>query len=237
LSMADLRQAEEYDRFMESLGWVVEKKVFIKKLPLLPFSFIKYQRPGWPIDLKLINRLAKKYRAIQVKIEPDVIDRTRWDEVEKEMEKNGYRSNKTPLLPTRTIWLDLRKSEQQLLKEMHHKTRYNIRKYEGQGAKSEIVQGSTIADEQLKEFYEVYKENSRKQKYWGLNFKQLKSLVKCFGKKSYLLLVKQEKLLGGLVLLVHGRVAYYSHNAASKEGKKQYVPNLLGWEAIKRGLG
>jgi len=253
----DLRQSSEYSKYMKNIGWQVESGIFIKKFPLIPWSFIKVQRPNWPIDLKKVEKIRKKYKAIQIKIEPNVIDKKKWKEIESELEKYGYKKDKSPMLPTKTIWLDLRKNEHQLLKEMHYKTRYNIKKSQitnnklqthppprGHGAsegtanrKLQTIRGDEITDEELKEFYEVYKKNAKKQRFWGLKFNQLKWLMKCFGKKSYLLVsrqkLKNKELLGGLILLIHDKTAYYSHNAATKEGKKLFMPTLLVWEAIK----
>jgi lipid II:glycine glycyltransferase (peptidoglycan interpeptide bridge formation enzyme) len=218
---------------MEKIGWLVEDGVFIKKLPLIPYSFIKLQRPNWPVDLRKLERVAKKHRAIQVKIEPNVL---RGEKIEAKLKKFGYKKDSSPLLPTKTIWLDLHKNEQQLLKNMSHKTRYNIKKFSNSNFQFSIISGNKLSNEQFSKFYKIYKKNCRQKKFWGLSFKQLKSLFEAFGKKSYLLIVEE---LGGLVLLIHDRTAYYSHNAATVEGKKRFVPTVLTWEAIKlaRRLG
>jgi len=237
----DLRQSLEYCRYMEKIGWQVESGVFIKKFPLIPWSFIKIQRQSWPIDFKKIERIKRKYKAIQIKIEPNVTDKKKWKKIESELKKYGYKKGKSPMLPTKTIWLDLRKNEHQLLKEMHYKTRYNVHKfeirntkYETKSTKHKTIRGDEITNEQLKEFYEIYKKNAKKQGFWGLNFNQLNNLMKCFGEKGYLLLVKDKALLlGGLILLIDDKTAYYCHNAGTKEGKKLFVPTLLTWEAIK----
>ena len=228
--MIDLRQAEEYGQWMKSLGWLVEEGIFIKKLPIIPGSFIKWQRASWPIDFNKIARLAKNCRALQIKIEPNITNKDRWGEVRKTMSKNGYRLSKNPLLPTRTIWLDLRKSDQQLLMEMHYKTRYNIKKSDEEKINCRIVRGDNVSNLTLKKFYKIYKKNAKEKKFWGLGFKQLKSLIDCFGKKSYLLTVPG---YGGLVMLSHNKVAYYSHNAVNKAGKRLLIPSLLTWRAIE----
>ena len=40
----DLRQAEEYAAYMRAIGWQAEKGMFIRRLPLVPWRFIKIQR-------------------------------------------------------------------------------------------------------------------------------------------------------------------------------------------------
>ncbi len=213
--MSDLRQAPEYAQWMRSIGWQVENKMFIKKLPLVPWPFIKIQRQKPPIDLAA----AKKYRAIQIKIEPAWGDET-------DYQKLGFKPDKAPMLPSKTIWLDLRKSAKQLLKEMHYKTRYNLRKF---SVEISIRRGDKLTNQQPKKFYLIYKQNCKKQRFWGLNFNQLKSWFNCFKKKAYLLLTPE----GGLIIVIHDNVAYYSHNAATQEGRKKFIPTLLTWEAIK----
>lgn len=209
--MQDLRQSPEYRVYMQSIGWQVEQGMFIKKLPLLPFSFIKIQRGKLPANWKII---AKKNRAVLIKIEPAWSDKTDYKQL-------GFRPDRSPMLPQKTIWLDLKKSEKQLLKEMHSTTRRNVLKHKILNSKFQIT---------IEKFYEIYKENCRRQKFWGLKFNQLKYLLKAFNLKSYLLGYKN---LGGLIILVHDRVAYYSHNASTEKGRQQFIPTVLTWQAIK----
>ncbi len=214
--MSDLRQAPEYAQWMRAIGWQVEKGAFIKKIPLLPWTFIKIQRQRWTADYEII---AKKYRAVQIKLEPDWSDKTDYQAL-------GFKPDKTPLLPTKTIWLDLTKSENQLLKEMHSKTRYNIRKNK---QVVRICRGKETSQAALRKFYEIYKANAKKQKFWGLSFNNLKWLLVCFGEKAWLLTTNE----GGLIILIHDKVVYYSHNGATQAGKRKFVPTILTWEAIK----
>ncbi|OGG05866.1 hypothetical protein A2872_02600 [Candidatus Gottesmanbacteria bacterium RIFCSPHIGHO2_01_FULL_42_12] len=100
--MPDVRQSDLYAKYMQSLGWIVEKiddtNVFIKKI--LFFSVIKIQRPNI-LSLSKLKLLKNKYRAIKVNIEPG----------------QGWR-----LLPTKTIIIDL------LNLNIPKDTRYEIRK-------------------------------------------------------------------------------------------------------------
>ena len=218
----DLRQSKEYQNYMKRLGWQVEKGMFIKKLWWLPWSMIKIQRQN---NLKQaeVTKISKKHRALLVKIEPAIDDKTNY-------EKWGFKLDKSPLLPTKTIWIDLKKSQSRLLKEMHHKTRYNIKKHKRRDVK--ILRGDKIDKKTLESFFEIYKQNCKEQKYWGLGFKQIEHLVKAFSDKAYLLWVKN---LGGLIVTTYKGVVYYAHNGASKQGKKEFLPTILAWEAIKLG--
>lgn len=212
----DLRQTPAYAAYMRSLGWLTTHGVFIKPLPLLPFTLVKIQRPQ-----RLPNLAAlKKFRPVFISYEPLLGSPI----------PKGFRPT-TPLLPSKTILLDLRKSLPQLMKEMHPKTRYNIRKFANSNFQFSIIRGDQIGQQDLKDFFEIYRTNSRRQHFWGINFTQLKSLIDCFGKDAYLLIAG--KNLGGLLILVYDKIAYYSHNAAGIEGRRRFTPTILTWEAIK----
>src|SRR3989337_1873375 len=121
--MTDLRQTKEYAKYMKSIGWIVERvgcvNYFIKRLPVIG-SFVKIQRPKIT-DFNQINRVVKKHRSFQIVIEP-------FDFAQgKPLIKHGFKLTKSPYLPSKTIEIDLTKTENQLLGEMHHKTRYNIK--------------------------------------------------------------------------------------------------------------
>ena len=222
--MQDLRQSQEYTGYMKSLGWMVDEGVFIKKIPFISFYFAKWQRPVM-VSRKVMDKLERKYKRLIMKVEPLEQDR----QIEEKLRRWGFKKDKVPMLPSTTLVIDLEKSTKQLLQEMGSKTRYNLKRYKGKGLKIKILSGDQITENELQDFYRIYKNNYRRQKFWGLKYWQLKSLVRSFGRKAYLLKTKE----GGLLILVHEKTAYYSHNAASEKGRRQFIPSLLVFEAIK----
>src|SRR4030042_3854512 len=86
--LIDIRQTPEYAAYMQKIGWQIrtchlrgvdldssEMKIsgflyFIKKLPLLPFSFIKIHRPAVDISLSAVRQLAHKHHALWIRISP-----------------------------------------------------------------------------------------------------------------------------------------------------------------------
>lgn len=240
--MRDIRQTKEYANFMRNIGWVVERKsgvnYFIKKLPLIG-SFIKTQRPE-KIDFNQINRIAKKYRAFQIVIEP----KNTSDKLQ--VTGNKFKLSNSPYLPSKTIHINLTKSEKQLLKEMHHKTRYNIRKIKNYKLK-------IINSKDIQSFADFWQECSLKQRGMFLSQKkEIVELYKAFDKNAYLILVctkhKLEnhpwggvapaahpagEILSGILMVRTKDVAYYMYAASSDLGKKLFAPTLAAWEAIK----
>jgi lipid II:glycine glycyltransferase (peptidoglycan interpeptide bridge formation enzyme) len=222
--MIDLRQTSEYAKFMESIGWIVERKdginYLIKKFPLIG-SFMKIQRPE-NIDYQYIDVLAVKYRAFQVVIEPKNSNH------QSLVTNHGFRQSRTPFVPAKTIHINLTKSEKQLLSEMHYKTRYNIKKFHQ----------SLITDhhsQNIMSFADFWQECAKKQR--GMYLSQKKEIIelyKAFGKKAHLILGYKDKVLVSGILMIQTKdIAYYMYAASSNEGKKLFAPTLCVWESIK----
>src|SRR4030065_2513244 len=114
--MLDLRQTSEYAEYMQNTGLVVEKSsncfVYIKKFPIIG-SFIKIQRPQ-QFNHKTIEQLIKKYRAFQVVLEPILSTNIRAVVSQNQLIAKDLKQSKCPFLPSKTIHIDLSKSQEQL---------------------------------------------------------------------------------------------------------------------------
>jgi len=231
----DLRQTPEYANYMSSIGWIVssigrsasgrERKTYayIRKFPIIG-SFIKIQRPEIlrEKEIKLIERLSKKYRVFQIVIEPKYTKHCTL------IAEYGFRQSRNPFVPSKTIHIDLTKPENQLLKEMHHKTRYNIKVAQRNGI-------NVKPSENIKGFSEFWQDCAIRQRNMFLSQKkEITALYKAFGKNAKLLLgFKGKKLVSGILMIKTKNIAYYMYAASSDKGKKLFAPTLNAWEAIK----
>src|SRR3989304_3395547 len=115
--MKDIRQTSEYAKYLRDIGWRVEKVggnfIFIKHFLILG-NFIKIQRTEKLIgkDIEIIRR---KYKPFKIVLEP--INNIQ-----------EFKKGKSPYLPTKTLILDLRKSEEEILRGMRKETRRTINK-------------------------------------------------------------------------------------------------------------
>lgn len=204
--MQDLRQSEEFARYMEKIGWRVEEcKIYLKKIPLLGW-FAKITRPQNSPSNSFINQIAKKYKAFAVKIDYS---------------------------PTKTLRLNLTKSENEILKQMKKDGRYEIRKAE----KNKIIVKQSF---DIESFIRMWHKNALRRGFWIPFGKEIRSIYEAFDKKAYLLLVfcsndlyHDSKPLAGALILIHDGVASYFHAASTPEGRKLSAPYLVVWEAIK----
>jgi len=223
--MKDIRQSPEWARYLESLGWKTEKldgvNCFVKKTPFFG-SIIKIQRPPNLPPIEKIEKLAKKNRAILVKIEP-----TSKKEAEI-LKRAGFKLSRWPLSPTKTVVLDLSKSEETLLGKMHYKTRYNIKVAQRNKVKVEI-------SDDFKSFCKVWLESQKRNKLSFATTSQLEKFWQIFQKNSVLLLAKDKKdeTLAGILMPIYDRIAYYLYAGSTKGGNKLFAPTLVTWEAIK----
>lgn len=215
--MTDLRQSIQYGRYLQVLGWqamtIDHCQIFLKKIPLLPFSIIKIQRPASPLPLAKIKQLMRQRRSFLVKLEPLIANDA----------PPEYRHDSWPLLPTKTVQIDLIKSEKQLWQAINKKTRKCIQKAQAKNLTIKQLNNST-----RDYFYQNF------QKF-GKGYvpppKEFKALVTAFGQNAWLLTVGG---LAGALILIHNPIAYYYYAFSSPAARKVFAQHLLVWEAIKR---
>lgn len=219
--MKDLRQAPAWAKYLKSIGWEVERingsYYYLKKLPLLGY-LLKAQRTQ-KIDLKAIEKLTKKYKIYKTIIEPL-----------NNFVNSNYRLSKSSYLPTKTIQIDLTKTQEKILSQMHPKTRYNIK----------IAKRNNIDltdSKSIGEFVNFWRRNFEKKKFLFLSQKKnIIALYKAFKKNANILIAsKNSEIVATLLLLRTRNTIYYMYAASNAEGRKLFAPTLLTWEAILLG--
>lgn len=229
----DLRQSAGWAKYLKSQGWEVEElkvknskcKIFIRKIPLIG-SAIKIQRPEELPPLGEIDRIAKKHRALFVKLEPSTADQYNL------VVKNGFVPDPSPSLATKTIVVDLTKSEVQLWSDLSQDARQSVRKAQSSKLKFQSYKpadpGFEIA---LQDFHRLLKETGRRQKFWTPSLAQLQEKTAAFGEEMTLLLVFSPagRPVAGAFILAHDG----THSASTKEGQHLFASYFLLWETIR----
>jgi len=216
--MTDLHQTSKYACYLQSQNWLVKKIgdtfIFIRKIPLTPFSIIKIQRPE-KIPLATISQLAKKYRAITTYLEPLTVKQAAL------AFQHGFRLKKSAFLPTKTIELDLTQSEEKILKQMKKDARYALRR-----VPLPIHQVTNLAA-----FHHMWKKTTGWQR-WAPSLKSLKNLKKSFGNNA-LFLAAGNPIIAGTIILITNQKVYYYQAFTSKAGRHSLAQYHLVWQAIK----
>jgi len=138
-----------------------------------------------------------------------------------------------PLFPKWTQNIDLTKSEDELLKKMHPKTRYNIRLAQKKG----VVIKEMSKDEGFQIFTKLYFETCKRQKYFGHDFNYHKIVWENLRKDIAHILVAfyENRPLAAYELFYFRNIIYYPYGGTSMEFRNLMASNLLMFEVIRFG--
>lgn len=145
------------------------------------------------------------------------------------------KKSKNSYLPRDTLILDLDKNEEELLKEMKQKGRYNIKIAKNAGLeirKNYITDGSQCRLV-LDSFYNILKETGSRDGF-HLHAKSFyENFMKIVGENAILYSAHLDnKVLGGILITYFGGRATYYFGASSNEYRNLMAPYLLQWTAI-----
>lgn len=230
----DLRQSPQWAKFLSSIGWTVEKigqnQIFIRRLPLLPWSVIKIQRPTNPLPFSQIDRLAKKYRALFVIIEPQAGSFN-----EQYFLKNNFR--KTPdlsFLHTATIQINLDQTREELWSSLAENARRNIKKSQNYNLKLKTIFIKDIVSDEFDQFYKLLSSITKLKHFYISPKSEYRRKMEAFKNHQALIFAYHQNLPIACVWLTYfGRTMVYLQAGNTKKGYKFLANYLLVWEALK----
>jgi len=175
-----------------------------------------------PEILKTIDELAQKESAVVVQLDP-LLNEKKWAEI---LDKNGFAKAEQNLQPRHTLILDIRKPEEELLNQMHQKTRYNIRLAEKKGVDIIVDNGM------FKEFFELLKKTMARQEIKMFSKDYFQKILQVPFVKLYL--AKYEgKIIAANIMVFWNDTATYLFGASDHEYRQIMAPYLLQWRAIE----
>ncbi|MBU4016648.1 peptidoglycan bridge formation glycyltransferase FemA/FemB family protein, partial [Patescibacteria group bacterium] len=246
--------------FFEKRKLVKGFTLTIHKIPKTPFS-IGYLPKGDMPNKELIDelrRIGKEEKCIFIQLEPNIIlnrhsgeeqgEDSRIDSGQARMTKLDLVLAAHPLFTKYTFVLDLTKSEEELLKAMHPKARYNIKVAKKHGV--EIIEDNS--EKAFSEYWRLMEETTKRQNFYVHTEKYHKLLRETLMIKdspftkggrgdfnqltSHLFLAKYKgKILTAWTLFVFKDTLYYPYGASSSENREVMASNLIMWEAIRFG--
>ncbi|MFC1618278.1 lipid II:glycine glycyltransferase FemX [Patescibacteria group bacterium] len=134
--------------------------------------------------------------------------------------------------PRDTVMVDLAKTEEEILKNMKSKWRYNVRLSKRKGVK--IRQSTDEKD--LDKFYDIARVTAERDKFHIHEEKYYRALLKNLGPPGYVKLFVAEyegKVLAVNIVSFYKDTATYMHGASSNEHRNLMAPHLLQWEAMR----
>jgi peptidoglycan pentaglycine glycine transferase (the first glycine) len=227
-----LLQTGEWGELKSAFGWnpirlvsgEIGVQILFRKLPLgFTVGYIpkaNLEQSLWPE----IDSICKQNHAIFLKLEPDI-----WDHQKPGTWNVALGTSPHNIQPPRTLIVDIKGSEEEILARMKQKTRYNIRLAEKKRVtvrswndiesfhKMMLLTGS-------RDGFGVHSREYYQRAYDLLHPKQ----------KGELLLAEYEsKSLAALFVARHGNRAYYLYGASTDEERNRMPTYLLQWEAMK----
>lgn len=208
----------------------------IPKTPLTIGTVIRGPKPTKE-SLDFLKSEGKRHNAIFIKFEPFILHD---EKTEKLLFKNGAVKGKTFFTPT-SFWIDLTKSEDELLRSFHSKTRYNIRLAQKKGVPVAEDNSDKAFEQYIKLFFETTKRQGyymHTKKYHRLMWKTLHTDMVKEGKSPIARLLvsryKKEPLTTWIVF-VWNDFLYYPYGGSSDKYREVMSNNLMMWEAIRYG--
>lgn len=234
---------------------VIYTKYGLLTLHEIPFTnfkigmFIKGPKPNQEM-LDDLKNFGKKQNLIFIKLEPNFgwklpISNNQLSTKSKLinlLKKNGGVDGKTLFTPT-TFWIDLTKSEEDLLRSFHPKTRYNIRIAQKHGV--EVLEDNS--DKAFDKYIELTRETVERQGFYAHNEKYHRLMWEYLHKIPILksktpiarLLIAKYKgeIITAWIVFVWKDFLYYPYGASSSNPayKPLMANNLMMWEAIRFG--
>jgi len=132
------------------------------------------------------------------------------------------------------VLLDISKSEEEILNNMHKKHRYNIKYSQRNGVTVRKV--STESDYDI--FYSLLKDTAERQKYYIHPKNYYKKIWEQMGAQNICTILISEfdgVPLASWMLFTYEGVLYYPYGGSSNRHKNLYASNLICWESILLG--
>lgn len=236
-------QSPKWGEFREKTGVKVvhESGLQITIHPVPRTKFTIGYLPKGPMPTREMTELLKKIgmqeNCIFIQLEPNVESS---DNLKTEIKKLGFIPAAHPLFTKYTFILDLSVSEEDLLKNMNQKTRYNIRVAEKKGVT--VVEDDS--DNAFSEYLRITKETTTRQKFYAHSEKYHKLMWETLKSKTtnkdelsahLLKATYNNEVLVTWIVFVLGDTLYYPYGASSSSHREVMASNLMMWEAIKFG--
>lgn len=205
-------------------------QITIHQIPFTKYTIGYFPKGNAPSQemIKALTELGKKYNCIFIKLEPNI---------QKDIKILRYEDIKTsphPLFTKYTFQLDLTKSEEELLKNMYSKTRYNIRVAEKHG----VMVKQDDSNKAFETYLALMQETTKRQKYFAHTEHYHRLMWETLEPSGIAHLLEADyqgqTLVSWVVFLFNG-ILYYPYGASSNLYRNVMASNLMMWEVIKWG--
>ena len=240
---AHILQTGEWGELKSAFGWEPVRlvldvgpgvQILFRRLPLgltlayLPKPVFSDQQSAFSRRFWTeVDATCKMRRAVFLKIEPDL-----WSESSQtDLHNTQYAMRKSPqnIQPPRTLIVDLRGTEDEILARMKQKTRYNIRL----ASKKDVTVRSW---DDLPTFHQMMLVTGGRDGFGVHSLEYYQRAYDLFhptGMAELLVAEYEGVPLAALMVFARGRRAWYMYGASTDEERNRMPTYLLQWEAMR----
>lgn len=188
------------------------------------------QDEGWPELVSNLALIAKKEEALFLRIDPEILQETLENSF---FEKHGFRKSRKQIQPKSTAIVTLDVSEEELLRRMKPKTRYNIKL--AQRKDLDIIHCESPEDKEkyFEDFYQLIRETAERNKFHLHPKHYYHAQLMTIPFARLFAILYQKKVIASAIVIFFGKRATYLHGASSSEYKNVMAPYRLHWEIMR----
>jgi lipid II:glycine glycyltransferase (peptidoglycan interpeptide bridge formation enzyme) len=236
---AHVLQTGEWGELKSAFGWDAVRivsgdtgiQILFRKLPL-GFTVAYAPKPVISDQLSVVSdqfwdevdSVCRKHRAIFLNIEPDL-----WEDDSSTFDFRPSTRSPHNIQPPRTIVVDIKGSEDEILSRMKQKCRYNIRLAEKKGV-------TVRAWDDLAAFHKMMLVTGGRDQFGVHSLEYYRRAYELFhptGMAELLVAEFEGKPLAALMVFARGRRAWYIYGASTDEERNRMPTYLLQWEAMR----
>ena len=209
------------DEKLIAVATLIKRKIFFGKnyfyCPRGPVMGSESRIKNYELFFEEIFKTAKKNKVVFFRFEP----------AEEILHSKFCILNSLDIQPSKTLILNLKKTEEDLLKAIHQKTRYNIRL-----AKKKGVEVAEAREGDFDKWWKVMIETSGRDGFRTHGKKYYQEMIRTDKVKLYLAKYK-DKIIAGNIISFFGDTATYIHGASADEFRNVMAPYALQWHIIR----
>ncbi len=227
----DIRQSEPWSRYIENYGWetillsdgsrmAISKYLFFKRANLLrPKTLTKEV-------LTEIQSICRSQKILFVKISPSHNQSLEY------LTEFGYLTTRKIDLPPKTMFINLKETEDVIWKSLKSNCRYSINKSTREGDRIEFIQNPN--EKEIKKYYSLISKRGLRKGFLVQNYIDHKNKIKAFSQNAFIGNVynKENELLGTKLFLGHGNDIWGMYAGTSNSGQKSCGGYKLLWESF-----
>ncbi len=229
-------QTWEWGQFRQTMGIDVVRyngwQLTFHRLPFTPWTIGYFPKGPLPSRsmVAALQELGRKKNAIFIQLEPNAMANRKSHVANLTLLQPSHR----PLFTKFTFVLDLTKSQEELLRAMHPKTRYNLKVAQ----KHDVVVRENNSKTAFDEYLRLHQETTGRQGFYAHNIQYHQTMWRIMRENGIAHLFTatyQGKTLAAWIIFAWGKTLYYPYGTSSREHRDVMAPTLLLWEIARWG--